>query len=502
MNRWTLLTLFILSLFAMQPLSADHGEWFDQWKSIKAEYEDEVGNSRPREAFLGIVKTAKISPSLKKMDRYYGDLQDLEGKAFRKKFKKFKKAFDTFTSKKDSNMNFLENESLTRSVSTKQKKAVKKLQDETDELEKEIRRFIDEIDDDKREDAVIRFDLITCDEATATLIEPEGIISVRCTLSDKAMKKYKKTISKKVKKKLKEIKTELETKLIELDNQFLDELLGFIENEQVQSKGGEHLQSAQELWAQAKQKAETEIQDVVNQEWIKIRQAKVRYRKYRIEAAKSIGKKLFALGSAIGRLVGSNGADVTAYISIARTTVQLVLEVKDLMEEPESVSERLAQEVAAYNRLHAELQETPNTAKQAKLAIQESNIRKDILALKNKAAGLVEKASKLGRKIDELEVAKNEMEKIEDVDEVEKLQEKIAAADEKIKALDEKHDEILNRLTEAEGVIEASQSAFDDQEPAKLLVAKEKLEDALDKIQKAKTVCEKMFEIAETVGVF
>ena len=68
MNRWSLLVLFVLSLFAIQPLSAERGEWLEQWKSIKNEYEDTVGDTRPREAFLGIVKTAKISPSLNKMD--------------------------------------------------------------------------------------------------------------------------------------------------------------------------------------------------------------------------------------------------------------------------------------------------------------------------------------------------------------------------------------------------------------------------------------------------
>merc|ERR1711976_347157 len=167
-----LVVLMLLSMF-MNPLSAQNykqlGIWLDNWEIIKKNYLDEVGKkSRPRQKFLGLINKSSVSPSLKKLDKFYNKLEDdnIAGKKFIKAYKGFSKNYKKFNKAKDEYINFIEDDLLASSKTSKQKKAANQLIEDLDELEKSIIEFREEISKEEKAEIVYKFDLIECDEKT------------------------------------------------------------------------------------------------------------------------------------------------------------------------------------------------------------------------------------------------------------------------------------------------------------------------------------------------
>lgn len=236
----------------------------------------------------------------------------------------------------------------------------------------------------------------------------------------------------------------------------------------------------------------------MNEAWMEIRRAKVRYRKYKIDAAKSIAKKVVALTTSLGRLVASNGADIAAYVTLGKSIVGLASDIKTLLTSPETVAQNLSKELSSYQKIYNDLQnDKTSVVLQGKLAKVELGIRTNIKLLMDKTAGLGEKASKLGVKIDELKETK---EKIQEHEELLKGK-KLDSINTKIEKMEEAHNAFVQRYAENNEILETAKQVYASKNAALILRAKEQLEKAFTALQTAKTVITKVIDVAETIGV-
>ncbi|BBM82740.1 hypothetical protein [Candidatus Uabimicrobium amorphum] len=498
-----LVVVILLSMF-MNSLSAQDykelGIWLDNWEIIKNKYLDEVGKkSRPREKFLGF-KKASLTPSLKKLDRCYNSLEDesLAGTNFIKTFKSFKKAYKKFNKAKDTYVNFIEDDLLKESKTSPQKKAAATLVENLDDLEKSIVDFREEVTKEKKSKMTFKFDLIECDDKTPYLEEPDGTLHITVELSSSALKKYKKTIRVGAKQRLRKLRNKLEKKLIEIDKGVGDKIWEFIFAENLEQETEKARKEAQKQWETVIEEAYVEVEEAILFTWMKIRRSRVRYRKYQVETTKSVAKKTFSLTSGVGRLIGSGGTDVTAYLSTAKAIYDIAMEIKNLLTTPEKIAETLSKDLVKFQQVYQELEKDQSSISlQTQLAKAESAIRENLKKLKDKNAGLVTRALNLEKKMTELKQLR------ESIDDHESLLRgsKLEAIDIKLSGLVEKHKDLLKRFEKNDQVAELAISVYAQKGAAAILQAKEALAKAYDYYSKAKTAVTKFAEVAETLGV-
>jgi len=499
-----LLILVLLGLFINPVIAYDYervGIWLDYWKDIKKEYSAEVGKkSRPHIKFMGLINQSSLSPSLKKLDEYYNELSDIttEGKGFRKAIKSFKKYYKKFQKAKDEYINFIEDDLLKESKTRNQKTAAKTLQEDLDKLEKDIIDFREEVTKEKKSDFVYKFDLIKCDKKTPYLLEPDGFIRIKISLAETAIKDYKDTIKALIKKRLKVVRTNLEIKLIAIDKGIGDKVWESISSNTIDKQTIKALANAESTWKAAKNIAYVQVEEAVLEAWMKIRRARVRYRKYKIDAGKSIAKKGMALTAGVTRLVTSGGSDVTAYLSTAKAIYDIAKEIKGLLESPEKVAKSLTENLATFEDVYKKLDQNKSSVTlQAQLAKAESSIRSNLKTLKDKNAGLIDKTVRLEEKMQTLNKIRNDIQKHEEFLRGTRLDE----LDEKYNKSKAQHKNLVERFQKNQEVVDVATNVYSQRGASSILQAKEKLEDAYDFYSKAKTAVEKFMDVAETLGV-
>ncbi|WP_372367005.1 hypothetical protein [Candidatus Uabimicrobium sp. HlEnr_7] len=498
MKKSYLFVSILIALFSIHPLLANNGGWLNEWNKLKKTYEKEAGKDRPKEKFLSAFDKSSLTPSLKDLDKKHRRLEKLSDEELREEFDVFEKKFKKFTEKKSKYSNYIEDTLIKNLKDKKQKKACQNLIDKMDKLEYKIHKFIINFNKVKKEYFEITFDLITCDDKTFTLLEPDGVIKVKVTLVKGAMKTYKKTIESLTKNRLKKIRKNLEKKLIDIDLNLIEDTVTSIISGKLDKEGAKALNKAQKDCNRAIEEAENQVDRIVHQVWMEMHRAKIRYRKYRLNAAKSIGKQIVKLTISFGRLALSNGADVLAYLKVAKEIYELGKTIYTLTLTPEKVGDELMKQIIEYAEVDAKLKDTPlNPVLLKKQKTFEEKIPTQIQLFVNKTSGLYETAGKLGVKIDKLEEKKAKLEEFNKFLEGEKLT-KINKSLEEVK---KEHEKLIKRIEEATATIKVVQNAFSNTKESIVLKIQKNAEKAYSIAQKIKSVGKKLLEVAKDLDV-
>lgn len=102
-------------------------------------------------------------------------------------------------------------------------------------------------------------------------------------------------------------------------------------------------------------KAETAIAKAIMAAWEKYKKTKKDYRDYKIRSGVKLGIKFASLGFAIGKLVGSVGADVLAWRTLVRDSIKSVTEIGKLIVSAETFRKGTDKQLRVILAWHAKL---------------------------------------------------------------------------------------------------------------------------------------------------
>ncbi|BBM85136.1 hypothetical protein [Candidatus Uabimicrobium amorphum] len=492
----------LLSIFFTQSLLAnpEFGEWGKAYIKAKKDYEKNAkkGDELPREKVLGFITKEGLTNKIKDLDEDYEKLKDPKLN-FREVFKDFKKHLHIFCERKDDFEIFLKDDDIQRAKDPDTLKATKIFEEDLDEIEKSMRRFMRSVRNTDLEVKTIKFDLILCDKKTECLLEPSGEIEFEIKMADAAMKKYFKTIKARTHKELKTIRKALRDELIRIDNR-LKKQIG--EEPLDQKTIDEYTKEAQKEFRTSVNRCETVFGNVVDSLWIEIREAKVRYGKYKLQTAITIAKGVIGTTSAIARLVASGGTDISGYFQAAKSLKTLVETIYQAHKDCETVAAELNKKIEEYTKQHkaAEGKGTLTAfLSDVKTTKMEADIRTHTLRLMNKAAGVIDKASELGSEIAELEEFRDGIKDYEEEDIISKGNlEKINRLEADIKLMSEKHESLIQEYDDAKETIEAVEGALENR--SKFLKSVQDIQSGIEKLQKAKAFVEKISEVFDKIS--
>lgn len=492
---FALLTIFFTPLLLAKP---EYGEWVKAYEKAKRNYSKTAkkGDELPRKKILGFVRGG-LTGSIEALDKDYNDY--IEKKSdFRLFFQDFKKHLDEFCELKDDFEIFLKDDDIQKAKDPDTLKAVKEFEQDLDEIEKSMRKFARSIRKTGEETKKIKFDLILCDNKTECLLEPSGQIEFEVRMADVAMKKYFKTIKSRAFKELKIIRKVLKEELIRID----DKLKAQIGDQDLdQETINKYKKEAQKEFQKALNECKEVFEALADTIWIEIREAKVRYGKYKLETGITVAKGVMEVTSAITRLIASGGTDVSGYFQAAKSLKTLVVTINNAHKDCETVAQELNKMIETYSEQH-KAAETKGTLqdflKNVKTTKIENDIRSSTNLLMNKSAGVITKASELGVEISELEDLRDGIKDYEKDGIIDRSNlEKINRLENEIKTMSEHHEALITEYNNLESTINAVDEALQNQ--SKFLKSIQDIQEGISTLQKAKAFVEKISEVCETI---
>ena len=485
-----LAALFLLLL----PAGAQEGQWLNDWKKIKKEFKETSGKKVPKSAMTKVLSAINgISDKLKTIDQLYKSLQKLKyGKAIQKNkelkkaVEKFAKALDEFTTKRHEYTIYIEKE-----VNKKKKKklsdAYEKFQHDCNKLEIEMYAFINGFKDHKKEIITLKLNLLSDDKTTICFLEPECELTIKVVMSGKGAK-YKKLIKASAEIEIQKIRKQLIRKIKEIDDQLLEDMVDLILEEKLEEELQKALQDAQELWHKSQEKVISKIDKIINEKRIELERYGIIYRKYKTKVAKKVMTDSAKIMLGTGQLIVSNGAAVNAYLTIAKSIVNIAKTIKGFLEGPEKSGNELMKDINEYVSVNKKIKErkTVNLGT-ASLVKKEEKLKESI---PEKIIEVQEKTSRVYNKLKELslQLQKLEEEKKKFESEKERLGDKFKKIETSIADLELNFDKLFKQVETANTIIEVASKMFRKTQDSKLLQYKERIEKVKKAYEAAKAI--------------